>query len=180
MDINAEVKKRVTVNGTAYVGSPSSGGATFIPAVSPEGVISWSNDKGLPNPEPVNIGGKTAYEYARDGGYTGTESEFTAKLAEEYPTKVSQLQNDCGYITGYTETDPTVPAWAKSKEKPVYSKSEVGLGNVDNVKQYSANNPPPYPVTSVNGKTGAVSLATETWTFTLEDGSTVNKVVLLG
>ena len=36
--------------------------------------------------------------------------------------------------------------------------SSVGLGNVDNVKQYSASNPPPYPVTSVNGKTGAVSV----------------------
>jgi hypothetical protein len=104
------------------------------------------------------VDGKTAYQYAKDGGYTGTESEFAAKLAEEYPTKVSQLQNDCGYITGYTETDPTVPAWAKSKEKPVYSKSEVGLGNVDNVKQYSKNNPPPYPVTSVAGKTGVVTL----------------------
>lgn len=34
----------------------------------------------------------------------------------------------------------------------------VGLGNVDNVKQYSVSNPPPYPVTSVNGKTGAVQL----------------------
>ena len=40
------------------------------------------------------------------------------------------------------------------------SKSDVGLGNVDNVKQYSASNPPPYPVTSVNGKTGAVNLTT--------------------
>ena len=38
------------------------------------------------------------------------------------------------------------------------TKSDVGLGNVDNVKQYSANNPPPYPVTSVNGKTGAVTI----------------------
>lgn len=38
------------------------------------------------------------------------------------------------------------------------SKSDVGLGNVDNVKQYSANNPPPYPVTSVNGETGAVQI----------------------
>lgn len=36
----------------------------------------------------------------------------------------------------------------------------VGLGNVDNVKQYSAQNPPPYPVTSVNGKTGDVQLST--------------------
>lgn len=35
-------------------------------------------------------------------------------------------------------------------------KGDVGLSNVDNVKQYSASNPPPYPVTSVNGQTGAV------------------------
>ena len=37
-------------------------------------------------------------------------------------------------------------------------KSDIGLGNVDNVKQYSATNPPPYPVTSVNGATGAVTV----------------------
>ena len=37
-------------------------------------------------------------------------------------------------------------------------KSDIGLGNVDNVKQYSASNPPPYPVTSVNGKTGDVTV----------------------
>ena len=36
--------------------------------------------------------------------------------------------------------------------------ASVGLGNVDNVKQYSASNPPPYPVTSVNGKTGDVTV----------------------
>ena len=41
------------------------------------------------------------------------------------------------------------------------SKSDVGLGNVDNVKQYSASNPPPYPVTSVNGKTGRVVLTAQ-------------------
>ena len=74
------------------------------------------------------------------------------------PTKTSQLTNDSGFIKGYTETDPTVPSWAKASSKPSYSKSEVGLGNVDNVKQYSASNPPPYPVTSVNGKTGAVQI----------------------
>lgn len=74
------------------------------------------------------------------------------------PSKTSDLANDSGFITGYTETDPTVPSWAKASSKPSYSKSEVGLGNVDNVKQYSASNPPPYPVTSVNGKTGAVTI----------------------
>ena len=48
--------------------------------------------------------------------------------------------------------------WAKAATKPSYTKNEVGLGNVDNVKQYSASNPPPYPVTSVNGATGAVTV----------------------
>ena len=61
-------------------------------------------------------------------------------------------------IQQFSEKDPTVPDWAKEKTKPSYSKSEVGLGNVDNVKQYSASNPPPYPVVSVNGKTGKVQL----------------------
>lgn len=78
------------------------------------------------------------------------------------PAKTSELTNDSGFITGYTETDPTVPAWAKAASKPSYSKSEVGLGNVDNVKQYSASNPPPYPVTSVNGKTGEVTITVPT------------------
>ncbi len=74
--------------------------------------------------------------------------------------KTSDLTNDSGFISGYTETDPTVPSWAKAASKPSYTKSEVGLGNVDNVQQYSASNPPPYPVTSVNGKTGAVTIGT--------------------
>lgn len=38
------------------------------------------------------------------------------------------------------------------------TKSQVGLKNVDNVKQYSLNNPPLYPVTKVNNKTGDVTL----------------------
>ena len=38
------------------------------------------------------------------------------------------------------------------------TKELVGLGNVDNIKQYSVSNPPPYPVTSVNGQTGAVTI----------------------
>ena len=42
------------------------------------------------------------------------------------PTKVSDLNNDSGFITGYTETDPTVPSWAKQPTKPSYTASEVG------------------------------------------------------
>lgn len=34
--------------------------------------------------------------------------------------------NAKGYLTSYTETDPTVPAWAKAANKPTYTASEVG------------------------------------------------------
>lgn len=40
------------------------------------------------------------------------------------PTKVSELENDSGYLT--TESDPTVPGWAKSPSKPTYTAAEVG------------------------------------------------------
>ena len=109
-----------------------------------------------------------------------TDSEKSAWNAKaevsKIPTKVSQLTNDSKYLTSFTESDPTVPSWAKASSKPSYTKSEIGLSNVDNVKQYSANNPPPYPVTSVNGKTGAVSLdasavgaRSSSWTPTRSD-----------
>ena len=42
------------------------------------------------------------------------------------PTKVSDLTNDSGFITEYTETDPTVPSWAKASSKPSYTATEVG------------------------------------------------------
>lgn len=40
------------------------------------------------------------------------------------PTKVSDLTNDSGFIT--SESDPTVPSWAKQATKPTYTASEVG------------------------------------------------------
>lgn len=39
------------------VGGSGNDGATYTPHVSSDGIISWTNDKGLPNPEPVNIKG---------------------------------------------------------------------------------------------------------------------------
>ena len=42
------------------------------------------------------------------------------------PTSNTAFTNDAGYITGYTETDPTVPEWAKAESKPSYTANEVG------------------------------------------------------
>lgn len=146
-------------DGSGGAGGGGSDGATFMPSVSDEGVISWTNDKDLPNPDPVSIrgpkgdtgatgaqgpqgpqgekgetgatgpqgeqgiqgpqgetgpqgpegpqgekgdtgaqgpkgdtgpagaDGKSAYQYAQDGGYTGTEEELAAKLAAETYSK---------------------------------------------------------------------------------------------
>ena len=59
-----------------------------------------------------------------------------------------------------TAADDKIDAHIADTDNPhEVTKAQIGLSNVDNVKQYSASNPPPYPVTSVNGDTGAVSLS---------------------
>jgi len=50
---------------------------------------------------------------------------------DSIPTSTSQLTNDSGFIT--SETDPTVPAWAKAATKPTYTASEVGALPSDTV-----------------------------------------------
>ena len=59
-------------------------------------------------------------------GHKHVMSDITDYAAPEIPTKLSQLSNDSGFITGYAETDPTVPEWAKAETKPSYTASEVG------------------------------------------------------
>ena len=101
--------------------------------------------------------GKIAKWFADLGSLAFKSTVAKSDLASDVQTSLGKADSA---LQSYTESDPTVPAWAKAKTKPSYSKSEVGLGNVDNVQQYSASNPPPYPVTSVNGKTGAVTVPT--------------------
>ena len=56
---------------------------------------------------------------------TDLQEILSAKAnTNDIPTNVSDLNNDSGYIT--SETDPTVPSWAKQVNKPAYTASEVG------------------------------------------------------
>ena len=52
------------------------------------------------------INGKSAYAYAVDGGYTGTEAEFTLKLAQE---GVASVNGRTGAVTGLIDA-PSSPA----------------------------------------------------------------------
>lgn len=64
-----EVEVDGTVNVTGGGGSGENG-ATFTPSVDDSGNLSWTNDKGLPNPDPVNIKGPKG-----DTGATGEQGE---------------------------------------------------------------------------------------------------------
>lgn len=60
-------------------------GVTFTPTVSPDGVISWSNDGGLPNPESVSIRGPQGGQGEKgDPGEKGnTGPYFTPNVSQD-------------------------------------------------------------------------------------------------
>lgn len=111
-------------NGNWYLGDidtgkPSRGAAGAKGADGANGKDGAKGDKGDPG-EKGNTGadGKSAYQYAQDGGYTGTEADFSAKLAQEI-------------LSG--TTDDLTPAQvyeAVSSGRPVkvqYTSSDYGL-----------------------------------------------------
>lgn len=75
-------------------------------------------------------------------GHTPTDAELTS------------LINAQGFIKTYTETDPTVPDWAKQPNKPTYTASEVGALPAD-TELFSGNyndltNKPTIPTVPTN------------------------------
>lgn len=73
----------------------------------------------------------TSGELAEVEGKIPTDTvtyEQLQNVQKQIPTKPSDIgaQPAGDYLTSYTETDPTVPSWAKQASKPSYSASEVG------------------------------------------------------
>lgn len=151
-EIAAEAAKKVDISGKLdKTGDGSNVTAAFTAA---------STRANIATGEKLSVlFGKIAKWFADLGSLAFKSTVAKSDLASDVQTSLGKADSA---LQSYTETDPTVPEWAKAATKPRYSKSEVGLGNVDNVKQYSVSNPPPYPVTSVNGKTGAVTVSVPT------------------
>lgn len=59
-------------------------GATFVPSVSAEGVISWTNDRELPNPAPVNIKGAKGDKGAAGKNGTNGKDGYTPVKGVDY------------------------------------------------------------------------------------------------
>ena len=77
-----------------------------------------------PNGYTTNTGTITSVKTTAGAHTTIDVSSGAAQF--NVPTKTSHLTNDSGFLTSYTETDPTVPAWAKATNKPSYNFSEIG------------------------------------------------------
>lgn len=139
-----------------------------LPAVGGNSVLSVNGHTGavVITAEDLNLA-----EVATTGSYNSLTDKPNIPnvpawaLSENKPEYTwAEIQDKPAWIKDvapeYTWTDiKDKPTWIED-QKPTYTKAEVGLGNVDNTRQYSESNPPPYPVTSVNGKTGDVTVDT--------------------
>lgn len=103
-------------------GGTGEDGATFTPSVSPEGVISWTNNKGYDNPEPVNIKGPK--------GDTGDKGE-TGSIGPVGPAGQDGAKGDKGE-KGDPGQDGQTPVrgvdyWTEEDQQSVVTEVKEGL-----------------------------------------------------
>lgn len=103
-------------------------GATYTPAVSEEGVISWTNDQELPNPAPVNIKGPA-----------GPAPAVTV-------SKVGKVATVTIGTETFTLTDGADGAGTGDMLKATYDTNDNGI--VDNAEKLGGNAPSYYAAAS--------------------------------
>ena len=156
-------------------GEPGKDGVTFIPTVSSEGVISWSNDGGLVNPDPVNIKGAPGNPGANGTTFTPTVSSEgviswtnDGGLDNPDPVNIKGKQGDPGTPgdNGVTFT-PTV-----SGEGVISWTNDGGLANPDPVNIKGAPGDPGSP--GANGTTFTPTVSSDGVISWSNDGELVN------
>lgn len=117
-------------DGSGGAGGGGSNGATFTPSVSDDGIISWTNDKDLPNPDPVDIKGdpgavftpsvssEGVLSWSNNGGLSNPES--VSIRGPKGDTGATGAQGPAG------ETGPQGPHGAPGPQGPQGEKGETG------------------------------------------------------
>lgn len=171
-------------------------GATFTPSVSADGVISWTNDKGMDNPEPVNIKGKDGKDGVSPtvsistitGGYRLTIKDANGtKTVDIMDGEDGTPGKDGSEGVGIASIKQTTTSTADGGNNIFTVTLTNGTSATFTVKNGSKGNPgdkgDPYTLTTTDkneiAESVKASLTSETWTFELEDGSTVTREVLL-
>lgn len=99
-DMSAKDSKVSANLGEKVVVHDGMNGATFYPSVSDEGVISWTNDRELENPTPVNIKGKDGYTPIKGVDYftEAEKAEIVSAVVEMLPEIDDEPVNDTYYL----------------------------------------------------------------------------------
>ncbi len=138
----------IKVNGTAQVISDKTVNITV-----PTKTSDITNDSGYLTSAPVtSVNSKTGAVVLTASDVGALPDDTVIPTVNNATLTIRRNGVDIGSFTANSANDVNIDINVPT------DKSDIGLGNVDNVKQYSASNPPPYPVTSVNGKTGDVVL----------------------
>ena len=133
---------RATSDMTQEVGVNDKGKLVTKPTTSVEG-----GGSGTGAPGPAGEPGKSAYQYAVEGGYTGTEAEFSAKLAKEKFANPNAL-TFTGAVTGSYDGSAPVSVEIPSGVSEVQSGFELidsidwsteGMAQAGAAKEYTLN-----------------------------------------
>ena len=122
--------------------------------------------------------------------------------AEDIPTKLSELENDVGFITDYTETDPTVPSYVKNikqedintwnnksdfsgnyndlRNKPIIPSKTSDLSNDSGFIDNSVNNLTNYTLATNTGTTIELNINSSTYVMTLNLKNSAGRVISTG
>ena len=112
MNLNVDFLENTEQIDIAFTDVTTIEGATFVPSVSEEGILSWSNDQGMPNPAPVNIMGQPG-EDGKDGtsGYSVDASVKTVDGETSVTLYTVSPEGETGEIRGmFTVKDGKTPA----------------------------------------------------------------------
>ena len=138
----------IKVNGTAQVISDKTVNITV-----PTKTSDITNDSGYLTSVPVtSVNSKTGAVVLTANDVGALPADTVIPTVNDATLTIRRNSVDIGSFTANSANDVNIDINVPT------DKSDIGLGNVDNVKQYSATNPPPYPVTSVNGQTGDVTV----------------------
>lgn len=138
----------IKVNGTAQVISDKTVNITV-----PTKTSDITNDSGYLTSVPVtSVNSKTGDVVLTANDVGALPADTVIPTVNNATLTIRRNSIDIGSFTANSANDVNIDINVPT------DKSDIGLGNVDNVKQYSATNPPPYPVTSVNGHTGAITI----------------------
>ena len=148
VEVNGGKIDTIKVNGTAQVISDKTVNITV-----PTKTSDITNDSGYLTSVPVtSVNSKTGAVVLTANDVGALPADTVIPTVNDATLTIRRNGVDIGSFTSNSANDVNIDINVPT------DKSDIGLGNVDNVKQYSASNPPPYPVTSVNGGTGAITI----------------------